>query len=202
MLHDVFLAEALGLAPTDQDRVLLRVTFDRLWKLRWENLNKDVWWRLTVDGVPILGNSHMRVAPVPCLCGTPVVGSVRRHHFWTCPAAQAVMGAVAATAGCPVTMAMLWLVRSPGEVHSLVWDVVCLAALGAMDDARICLKGCVRDQVASGVAVATATSRAVASFWGRISDFVALHAAPRGWEVVPLGNPFIGCDNGRLRLNR
>jgi hypothetical protein len=25
----------------------------------WENANKEAWWRLTVDGIPLLENSHV-----------------------------------------------------------------------------------------------------------------------------------------------
>jgi hypothetical protein len=43
----------------------------RLWKeTKWENTHKAAYWRLTVNGIPLLGNSHMRRAGVArCGCG-------------------------------------------------------------------------------------------------------------------------------------
>jgi hypothetical protein len=200
--HDAFLAEALGRAPTDEDRGQLRASLARLWRLRWENHNKEVFWRLTVDGVPIVGNSHMQVPPQPCPCGVPMGGSVRRHHFWACCAAVGVVDVVAAVVGQPLDVSSIWLVRAPNNMHQPVWDLVCLAVLGAMEDARRCLKVGARDNSGSGDVVAHAKARAVSGFWQRLSDFVAMHKAPQGWAEVPPGHPFVGCDTGVLRLNR
>jgi hypothetical protein len=42
---------------------LLTETLPRLWqKTKWENNHKEAYWRVTVDGIPLLGNSHMRRA--------------------------------------------------------------------------------------------------------------------------------------------
>jgi hypothetical protein len=200
--HDAFMTEALGRVPTDEDRGQLQAALARLWRLRWENHNKEVFWRLTVDGVPIVGNSHMQVQPQPCLCGVPVAGSVRRHHFWACSAAAAVVDVVATVVGQPLDMPSVWLARAPNNMHQPVWDLVCLAVLGAMEDARRCLKVAARDNSGSGDAVAHAKARAVSGLWQRISDFVAMHKAPQGWAEVPPGHPFVGCDSGILKLNR
>jgi hypothetical protein len=43
----------------------LTETLPRLWQeTKWENSHKEAYWRLTVDGIPLLGNSHMRRAGV------------------------------------------------------------------------------------------------------------------------------------------
>ena len=40
------------------------VMLRRLWPtVRWENTHKEALWRLAVDGIPLLGNSHMRGGP-------------------------------------------------------------------------------------------------------------------------------------------
>lgn len=203
LLHDAFLAESLGQAPTDEHRGQLQIALARLWRVKWENMNKEVFWRMTIDGVPIVGNSHMRGQATPCLCGMPMGASVRRHHFWECAAAQEVVGCVAAVVACPVGITSVWLAQPPaGIMQQCVWDVVCLAMLSSMEEARIVLKVGARDASGSGDVVAHAKARAVSSFWRRLSDFVAIGPAPRDWVDVPADHPFVGVENGFLRLHR
>jgi Fe-S-cluster-containing hydrogenase component 2 len=181
----------------------LRIALARLWRVKWENMNKEVFWRMTVDGVPIVGNSHMRGQATPCLCGVPMGASVRRHHFWECAAAQEVVGCVAAVVACPVGITSVWLAQPPaGIMQQCVWDVVCLAMLSSMEEARIVLKVGARDASGSGDVVAHAKARAVSGFWRRLSDFVAIGPAPRDWVNVPVDHPFVGVENGFLRLRR
>ena len=71
------------------------------------------------------------------------------------------------------TRAHLWLVRPPEGVLQPVWDVVCLAALSAMDlgrhrvvwrtDACCCLPSCF------GLVL-----EIVADFWGRLQTYVTV----------------------------
>jgi hypothetical protein len=63
--HALFVGEALGLHPASPLPVgqlaALGTAFRRMWSaIRWENANKEAWWRLTVDGIPLLGNSHVQ----------------------------------------------------------------------------------------------------------------------------------------------
>jgi hypothetical protein len=38
-------------------------TLKRLWTdTKWENASKEASWRLSVDGITLLGNSHVRYA--------------------------------------------------------------------------------------------------------------------------------------------
>ena len=122
--HERYVKEALGLEPLqglpNGALEALRGSLRRLWQsLKWENANKEIFWRLAVDGVPLPGNSHMRGAPVvACGCGSfsaghQGLGSPRQHHFWHCPVAQAVVGQVEARAGIPVARSHLWLASPP-----------------------------------------------------------------------------------------
>ena len=88
--------------------------------------------------------------------------------------------------------------------------MVCLAALGAMESIRRWLRGRQDPGGPSHAAgtwhtdiVRQASGLAVAEFWRRVSDFVALGAAPRGWPVLPEHHPFVGMRaDGTMRLNR
>jgi hypothetical protein len=62
----------------------------QLWKLRWDNHYKEVYWRLVVNGLATTERMHMQNCG--CVCG-PVVGGPpgRHHHFWECFVAQAVV---------------------------------------------------------------------------------------------------------------
>ncbi len=93
--HTRFLQEASGLAAgvpvADGVLATLRGNFSRMWQtVRWENAEKETYWRLAVDGIPLGGNSHMRNRPVDaCACGLfPSAAtsghSPRQHHFWGC----------------------------------------------------------------------------------------------------------------------
>ena len=74
--HERYIREALGLEPLQGLPAgaleALRGSLCRLWQsLKWENANKEILWRIAVDGVPLPGNSHMRGAPiVACGCGS------------------------------------------------------------------------------------------------------------------------------------
>jgi hypothetical protein len=55
----------LGLHPASPlpvgQLVALMTAFRRMWSpIRWGNASKEAWWRLTVAGIPFLGNSHVR----------------------------------------------------------------------------------------------------------------------------------------------
>ena len=121
--------------------------FPKLWDLRWENRQKEIFWRLAVDGVA--GASGRTPFSCPCCLGSQsaFVGDARLHAFWSCPIAEGVretMAEVLAPLGGPhlLTRANLWLCVPPltsapsSSIHPEVWMVVCLAALSAMDHGR------------------------------------------------------------------
>ena len=110
--HSRFLREAMGIPEatplTPLQGTIVGTMLRRVWgTVRWENAHKEALWRLAVDGIPLLGNSHMRGAPVrPCGCGGYAAGSAggaspRMHHFWRCEVAQAVVGQLEGTLKAP-----------------------------------------------------------------------------------------------------
>lgn len=180
--------------PTDELRALLK----RLWRVRWENARKEPFWRLVHNALPT--SARMGDAATPCLCGGPAPAD-RAHHFWACPVAAAVVSAVSAAAAAaqphptPLARAALWLARPPPAVHRGVWQVVCLAAVAAMDHGRKRMYA-----LSSGPPPATplhvsCARSSVARFWDLLSDFVALRCAPDSWrERLTPAHPFIAFD--------
>ena len=118
--------------------------------------------------------------------------------------AGAVAEAVALEGGVALDRERLWLMQSPNGVEQCVWDVVCLAAVSAMEHGRRKGKGLVARGSEPGPQVArAAAAAAVADFWGRLASFVAQGKAPKGWEAVAPDSPLVGVlAGGRLVLNR
>jgi hypothetical protein len=118
----------------------------KLWKLRWDNHYKEVYWRVVLNGVATAARMP-GVLRHACLCGYNCPDCV--HHFWSCPIAQAVVQTIVdqlSPAWCthtpgtaPLLMQHIWLMQPPQGsrvVHTCVWRVVCLAAFNAMDVGR------------------------------------------------------------------
>ncbi|KAJ9532773.1 hypothetical protein QJQ45_010884 [Haematococcus lacustris] len=212
-----------------------------LWKLPWLNSSKEVMWRLAVNGVPCAGGLNIGMA---CPCGWEHVrdpsiqgqaradaqgSAMRRHTFWDCPLACAVVRELrrALPPAVHLHTAHVWLAMSPctTHVHQGVWDVVCLAALGAMWRGRRVWWA--RQLAARDHAEAHALRQAsldelwhladalpdatpalslrdrvcryvVGDFWSQVQDFVALHTIPHNWPAgnsIPHNHPFI-CTHG------
>ena len=61
-----------------------------LWKLRWDNAFKEIYWRLVVNGLATAERMHMH--DCGCVCGSVVGGQPgRHHHLCACPVARAVV---------------------------------------------------------------------------------------------------------------
>ena len=166
----------------------------RLWKLRWSNHHKEVYWRLALNGLPMA--ARMGGNGAPCGCGH--AGADRRHHFWECPAAAAVINSLMSQLGPEqqITTRNLWLGLPPAGVHAGVWDVVCLAAIVAMDLAKRRMTGTIlaesdqSTQPGLGL-VEAAAMQAVTRFWSLLQDFCTLAVAPPEWQaLVTEGHPF------------
>jgi hypothetical protein len=141
--HRQFVVQALRHSAATREQVDAAVTtfvgcFGRLWRVPWENGYKEVFWRLAVNGVRAAG-ACQRYFSAPCPCG--VVGSgahgdcecLRQHAFWECAIAQAVRTQVQrGLAGALLQQWHLWLV-DPLPVCHMVWRVVVLAAIWAME---------------------------------------------------------------------
>lgn len=200
-------AEAVDAAVHELQRQLGRV-----WRgVRWENSNKEVYWRLLVDGLPTPQRLH---TGEPCLCGGAVAPG-RDHVYWGCPVAVAVRQQLeGAMPGVQLSRAAVWLMRAPQGIHVGVWRVVCLAALSAMDYGRKQLHRLDNLQQCSSVARQQATvvpmlvvpQMAATMFWALLQDFAVLGAAPRGWgAVLGASHPFLhwlSPFGPRLRLHR
>eukprot|EP00775_Hariotina_reticulata_P015226 gene15226-biopygen2442 len=85
-------------------------------------------------------------------------------------------------AGFTLTIADLWLGRKPLDaagLHTLVWDMVCLAALHALDRGR-CTAWAAAPSLATPVLVEQVAARAaVAAFWSALADFAATVVVPK-----------------------
>ena len=184
----------------------------RLWQLPWENQHKELYWRLVLNALP-LASRMQGSAPQPCACGCPAPFPDRRHHFWDCPVATAVLSTLAAQlGGQQPSRQQLWLMRPPPGVHAGVWHAVCLAALAAMDGGRRQLAARLlqaRRAAERGSAsshpppspptptqlVPAAQRHAVARFWDLLQDLCAIGTAPTAWQrQLPAEHPFIRWD--------
>ena len=180
-------------AQAHADQVLRMLA--RIWKLNWDNSHKEVLWRLAVNGLPLA--SRMRGGgPKPCSCGHATPD--RRHHFWECPVAVAVVDSMQAQLGVRrnITCRNLWLAEPPANVHAGMWDVVCLAALVAMDSGRRLMTRIIltareqNSQLTPGL-TQHAAQHAVARFWDLLQDFCTVGLAPATWQAQLSGeHPF------------
>jgi hypothetical protein len=176
----------------------LRKMLPPLWKLRWENMHKEVYWRMMLDGLPKYGGN--------CACGH--TGQDREHVFWDCAVAQAVLTELRrAVPGLHALMREhVWLMRRPlPSLHEGVWRVVCLSAVSAMDlGHRVLHVLHSRGDVDGQEGLRRAGVRAVARFWELLQDFVGLQSAPAPSGGVELGpaHPFVGSRaGGQLVVN-
>ena len=210
-----FLAEA-GAPPRVTVPVLLS-HMAQVWRSPWHNYHKEALWRLALDGFAMRdGARYNPTGARPCPCGSGQVS--RSHHFWDCPAAAAVVGAVRAAlppaAASRFQRHHLWLAHPPASVHGGVWMVVCLAALSAMARAWRVVQGpyaraddpqraALDAPAARQQRVERARLAAPVWFWAALEDFVWLHPdPPRSWSEygrVPAEHPFIH-RNARRRL--
>lgn len=165
---------------------------ERLWRLRWSNRHKETFWRLIYNGLPTAARMHK---PTPCACGHP--SPCRSHHFWDCPIAKALLADISTQlpGAPPQSQAVLWLALPPATCHPEVWDVVCLAAVAALDSARRRMVL----QLHNGFSIPGApewteplSTHAIAHFWRLLADFCGAEAAPPAWrEHLSGSHPFI-----------
>ena len=160
-----------------------------------------------MDGVPG-ANHHVGSCP----CRLRVEGDPRLHCFWSCPIALAIRGELERCLGCTVLRPHLWLLDNPPcpALFSEVWHVVCLAALSAIFHGRKQLwRLHFQSQARGGLTQLTlaqawgtaprplslvdqARALALADFWSRLTDFVAVAHAPDSWTGgVGPDHPFI-----------
>lgn len=209
--HRVFLQEAAVGLNLQVETLFseLYALLRNLWKLQWDNSRKEVFWRLTLDGLPSAARMHM--LGVSCDCG--VVAPDRQHHFWGCPVAQAVTHVLQQQSPpeSHVQRINVWLCRPPcPEIHVGVWQVVCLAAIISMNKGRQLLFKLSSSQPALSAMqrVDIACKVAVATFWDMLADFVGVGLCNPLW-LVEVGHvhPFLHVVHdeeglGHLLVNR
>lgn len=169
----------------------------RWWKLRITNTYKESAWRLTLDAFPTTQRMHL---DTPCpACGTHGPGIT--HHFWCCPVATAVRMTIThqlvtagfLPAGTHLPCSAIWLACLPNShIHQMVWDLVCLAAVHAMDVGRRTAWAVGQKLHASALVEHIATRAACGAFWDGLADFAATLKVPRTARCQMLTNqPFV-----------
>ena len=170
--------------PADSELPAVRTVLSRWWRLRVPNVYKEAAWRVALDAFPTARRMQLPAsACVACGAVCPCVG----HHFWSCSVAEAVRreieaqleaaGQLQGWLGCDE----LWLGEPPSgsSVLPWVWDMVCLAALHAMDVGRSAAWAVSRQLSAAALVGDVAARAAVASFWAVLADFAATTTVPR-----------------------
>ena len=168
----------------DLQRLPTRLSY--AWALPWDNMWKETWWRLLLQGVPGAGGHDVAVDKA-CACGwhwqqegrlpgPAAAAAVRAHVFWLCPVAVAVRGLLQANlpAGSQLQPRHLWLLAPPDRVHPGVWLVAALAALDALAGTRRFM-ATLQAEAAAQRAVQPAPR-------GRPARQLTLHAA---WRLPP-----------------
>lgn len=176
----------------------VRAVLRRWWKLKVPNTYKETAWRLALNAFPTAARMQLHSsACVACGAAVPDVG----HHFWQCSIAVAVRAEVEhqltaagmAPDGGRVACSALWLGCLPHvRVHRFVWDLVCLAALHAMNIGR-CAAWSVSGAVqAAAVVDAVAIKAARAAFWSALAEFAATALVPDWARTIALTQqPFL-----------
>lgn len=210
--HTAYIQQAMDPAPrpTDMPQLLhnLRQSLAAVWKLPWETENKETLWRLAVNGIPGAGGAGICFAH-PCPCGfvlTPYHRSNnhshihRLHSFWHCPVAAAVREQMQSELHTQhLSRAALWLLQPPAHhINTGVWQVVCNAAVTAMDYGRRRMWSA---YIADGrpsphprlPAVLQAATAAVQRFWQILLQFADRQAIPPGpaWLGLDTAHPFL-----------
>ncbi len=138
--HKACLREAWPLVDVSKGRSLLLRALERLWKLRWEDCQKEPFWRLVQSGFAGLteqGRDPGRVARCPC--GARMLQGPRMYHFWDCPIVSDLR---AHTGMCevldvPLLPRYIWLAVPPASSYRQpLWEVACLACVAALNLGR------------------------------------------------------------------
>lgn len=136
--HAWFIHEAYerggNVSTSDLEHMELSRLFVKCWAVGLENKFKEVFWRLTVDGVA--DGHRWESLSRQCACG--VVEPRRKHYFWECPIARTMVQVMQTCwpRMALVSKANLWLMRTPEGVPAESWNVVCLSVLHSMDVGR------------------------------------------------------------------
>ncbi len=158
--------------------------FGRAWRLPVANAAKEVLWALTYDAYMTPQRLHQ---VDPCVCGTH--GPGRRHYFWDCPIACAIvceMQRFLPSGAGRLSCRHLWLLDPPPTQAADPWAVVALSFLSCLEHVR---RAAVRRSLSPTPqpppTVEGASRRAIAHFWAGIAKFCSLNIAPASWQTQP-----------------
>ena len=182
-----FLAAASAAGGTAQD---VERRFAAVWRLPWDNRYKSVLWGLVYDAFPCAGRLG-GFSIGPCVCGQ--ADPDRHHFFWACPVAQHLVSEMQRCLSTlsPLSVAHVWLGIVPDGVGGHVWCLVSLAALVAMNHAR--LLGMARNLALQPSSVEAMGRRVVARFWALLEDFRVVGPPDSFASVGP--QPFLRFDS-------
>ncbi len=177
----------------------------RWWKLRVPNEHKEAAWRLTLNAFPTAQRMRTGTSCVACGAREPGV----QHHCWECPVAEAVRAEIEGQLrahrvgdGQPwladarrLRCAALWLGVMPTPwLHRMVWDLVCLAGIGAMEFGRKVAWAVAAEAPALPLLTVEriAGQAAVGEFWRVMADFAVSAMVPKGAQCLKLTRqPFV-----------
>jgi hypothetical protein len=165
----------------------VQLVLSRWWRVRVANTYKEAAWRLALNAFPTAQRMQLATGCAAC----SVVGPGVEHHFWTCPVAVAVREEVTSqlrachmlAAGESLPCRALWLACTPHhDVHRLIWDMVCIAAIHAFEHGRR-VAWAVSHRLDVPVLVEQVAVRAaVGSFWDALADFAATARIPSHYK--------------------
>jgi hypothetical protein len=130
--HAAFASLATG-QPADDAAVAPLLVW--LWRLPFDNGNMEVFWRLTLDGLPLA--SVMYSSPQPS--GSETLTLTPNASITTGPARwrrRCVLACRLSWATRQLTRGSFWLAEPPPDVHLGVWVAVRLASIAAMGSGR------------------------------------------------------------------
>jgi hypothetical protein len=174
----------------------------RWWKLRVPNCYKEAAWRLTLNAFPTADRMPAPAGGQPkCCAACGAVNPGIRHHFWLCPMADAVRQEVESQlraknmlgVGARLLCSHVWKGVKPHHgLHGMVWDMVCLAAVHAMNVGRQAAWSLSHRLETPDLVADVVQKIAKAAFWSVLADFAVSAVVPRAARTARLTNqPFL-----------
>jgi len=185
---------------------------ERLWKVPVDNSQKEIVWKLALNGLPTIERLHM--PGQRCGCGGAVGDAAGRQHvYFECAAVQPILNSIMEQLQDDWALPMdppslqrhhIWMAVRPTEtLHQGIWDMVCIAAIKAMDTSKSGLFKKRSEGTRAGTALAASVgARACAQFWAYIGSFCGHDLAPKAWRAqVSSAHPFISFDTDTEKWN-
>lgn len=181
----------------------MKKIFWQLSRVKWNNKFKEAYWRLVYNGIVVA--ERLQNGKACGACGAHRPG--RLHHFWECPVAKALATSIATASGtAQLTCEQLWLITPPEGINEGVWEIVCLAAVTALNVARkLAFKRayCGKPPLPQHSELTDSISFfAITHFWELIADFSAVCPKPLWLDRLTNQHPFLlKSDEGELSPN-